>query len=93
MKNQSVGLTEKRSSKRRLIPILAGIVGLCVPLYAYALSPECEACHNQCNNNAGYYGSQCSARHAGCPPAISDCVNGMINACHSQCASSGVCQY
>jgi len=89
MLNEQVGHTEKQNSKRRLIPLVAAVVGLCVPIYAYAYDQAaCDACHTQCNNNAGYYGSQCSAMYPGCPEAISSCVSSMMNACHSQCGAT-----
>ena len=43
MKNEQVGLTEKRSGKRRFLPLIALIAGLCVPIYAYADQASCEA--------------------------------------------------
>lgn len=93
MNNDQVGLTEKRNSKRRILPLVAVIVGLCAPIYAYAFDQAaCQACHNNCNANASYYGSQCSQMYAGCSGSvISSCVESMISSCHNQCNSSAAC--
>jgi len=95
MKNQPVGLTEKRSNKRRLIPILAGIVGLCVPIYAFAYDQAaCDACRANCQSNAGYYQSQCTQMYQGCSGSvIASCVSSMMNTCQSQCTSSAACTH
>jgi len=89
MKNEKLGFPDKQRSKRWLLPSAALIVGLCLPIYAYAYDQAaCDACHNTCQSNQPLYANQCTQSYPGCPQAIYDCVNSMMSSCHTQCLNS-----
>gem|GEM_PF-3897595 len=92
MKNEKLGLAKKGRGKRWFLPSAALIVGLCVPIYAYAYDQAaCNACNNACQNNEGTYGYQCTQAHPGDDQGIYNCVASMMSSCHLQCYST-VCR-
>ena len=51
MKTENVSGDQKLDRKRKLLPLLALVIGLSMPVYAHAASEvECTWCHNYCTN-------------------------------------------
>jgi hypothetical protein len=78
---------------RKLLPLIALIVGLCVPIYAYADQGTCEACHNWCQNvYAPIAMNDCAQNgYAWGSPEWNTCVGNKMAWCHTDCWYNGSC--
>lgn len=97
MNTENVSGDRKRDGKRKLLPLIALIVGLCVPVYAYAASEaECNHCHNTCQTIRSNGEAYCYARYYGLEPYsdLYDCLQQVYSdfaACNNYCATSPAC--
>jgi hypothetical protein len=92
----------KKTGKRlRFLPLIAFVMGLCAPIYAYAQANEadCTYCHNACSNPgiASYCYNLINACN-NCPYGpyqctecyeIDACFQNTVGACHAQCETPG----
>jgi len=77
---------------RKLLPLIALIVGLCVPIYAYADQASCEACHYWCQNEyAPIAMNECAQGFAWGSPEWNTCVGNKMAWCHTDCWYNGAC--
>jgi hypothetical protein len=100
MNTENVSGDQKRDWKRKLLPLAALIVGLAVPVYAFAASEaECTYCHNTCTSNFNSARDYCEMMYK--VPCDSgnwyecqryyDCYGEAVNnyiACHTYCGTT-----
>ena len=100
MNTENVSGDQKRNRKHKLLPLLALVVGLGLPAYAYAASEEeCQYCHNYCTSSFQGALSYCQAILMSCPGPYYECqepydacmanASAEYAACHNYCDRPG----
>lgn len=87
---------EKTTATRRnpLLPLIALVVGLCVPIYAFATGMpdnDCEQCHLACSSSQqiAMFMAECGGSGS---PGFNQCMSYKVAQCHTTCWQ-GVCMY
>ncbi len=87
MKAKNLNGSEKRARKHWLLPVIALVGGLSLPVYVYANQEQCNACHEACASqfspeyNACFYGTPTQDEINACLAW----VNSQDDLCHDTC--------
>ena len=83
---------EKSTTRRNpLLPLIALVAGLCVPVFAFATGSapdnDCELCHIACTQQVPMWEAECGGSGA---PYFNQCMSNKVAQCHTTCWY-GVC--